>query len=457
MRLNKLHKYSAAITFLAMEIFAVLAFSFSGNFIVYGAISLALAILLILFNIAEMKIDGISSIAFFFLPLFLFSTITALSVYSRSHAYVGDFSTVELVFIPIAFIAMSFTGYLLSVDKSFKMSTLLIVIYSALGVLCLINLIVNFVNFGAFYTVLYKGYHMYYGGVMSETTVDKMAYVLEGLKFIEVRMPRYVLFPALLFTSSIALLFVSPKENKRTFIIYSIFVLVSLLSLIFVPSLLGLFSVVLILLIDAIIFIYQRFEKIRKAIRIVILTGLILAGLLFLFIILNNQSAIPFVHNLTSGNSFLNRLFNTNGIINKYNPLVENIFSKEKFLGYIVDNMINQNEVHMSGSFLFDFFMTSGVIGVIAFIFALVVGFKGFKNYFSKENDNLYIKVTLLTFVIFYLAYIGTFNDTEYAIYYKLYQPVYMSAPFLIMIFIFSYILAKGNVAKSEGGKEDEK
>ena len=167
-KLSRLHKYGAAISFLAMEIFALIAFSFGSSYILYGALSLALLVLLILFNIKEISVDGMSSIALFFLPLFLFTVVTALGVYSRAHLHEGDFNIGELVFIPLGLLPMSFSGYLLSIDKTFKISTFLTVIFSALGVLCLINLIVNLVNFGPFYTVIYKGYHMYYGGVMSD-------------------------------------------------------------------------------------------------------------------------------------------------------------------------------------------------------------------------------------------------------------------------------------------------
>lgn len=441
-KLSKLHKYGAAISFLAMEIFAMIAFSFGSNYTLYGALCLALVVLLILFNIKEITVDGVSSIAFFFLPLFLFTIITAFGVYARSHAYIGDYSISDLVFIPLGILPVSFIGYMLSVDKTFKISTFLLVIYSALGILVAINLIVNLVNFGAFYPIIYKGYHMYYGGVMSEVTVDEMAYTLEGFKFIEVKMAHYVLYPILLLTSSTALLFVSPKEQKKTFIFYSATTFAAILALILVPSKLGLFYAILVLLIDLVIFLMKRFDKSRRPFLIAfnVIIGLGIFG--YLFLILNQQSVLP-LHRLTESNSFLNRLFNTNAIVNKYNPLIENVFSGEKFLGFAVYSQTLLDEAHMSGSFFFDFFMTSGVIGVIAFLFAIVIGFKGFGRYFKSENDNFYVKALLIAFVLVYLIFTGTFDNTEYGIYYSVYKPIFMSGPFLIMIFIFSYVLAK--------------
>jgi hypothetical protein len=186
----------------------------------------------------------------------------------------------------------------------------------------------------------------------------------------------------------------------------------------------------------------KRFDKSRRPFLIAfnVIIGLGIFG--YLFLILNQQSVLP-LHRLTESNSFLNKLFNTNAIVNKYNPLIENVFSGEKFLGFAVYSQTLLDEAHMSGSFFFDFFMTSGVIGVIAFLFAIVIGFKGFGRYFKSENDNFYVKALLIAFVLVYLIFTGTFDNTEYGIYYSVYKPIFMSGPFLIMIFIFSYVLAK--------------
>ena len=450
-KLSKLHKYGAAISFLAMEIFALIAFSFGNNYVLYGALSLALLILLIIFNIKEITVDGVSSIALFFLPLFLFTVITAVGVYMRSHVYAGHYSMAELIFIPLGLLPMAFSGYMLSIDRTFKISTFLVVIYSALGILSLVNLGVNLVNFGPFYSLIYKDYYMYYGGAISEVAVGDMAYVLEGFKFIEVRMERYLLFPSLLLTSSIALLFISPKE-RRLFFTYVAFSVVGLFSLIFVPTLKALIVVVLVLLIDAVIFLLKKFAVVRKPAKYVLYVGLALTVLLALVIVLNNQSKIPFVHNITANNSFLNRLFNTNGYVSKINPLVFDVLCSDNFLGFAVDKSdiysLYPPELHMSGCFYFDTFMTSGVIGVIAIMFALFIGLKGFKKYFLSEKDNFYSKAVLVSLVVFYLIYIGLFNNTEYGIFYKIYQPVFISGPFMIVVFILSYVLGRTYEAK---------
>ena len=375
----------------------------------------------------------------------------------RSHASVGHYSTAELLFIPLGLLPMAFSGYMLSIDKTFKITTFLVVIYSALGILSLVNLFVNLVNFGPFYSLIYKDYYMYYGGAMSDVAVGEMAYVLEGFKFIEVKMERYLLFPSLLLTSSIALFFISPKE-KKLFVTYCLFSVVGLLSLIFVPTIKGLISFVLILLIDVVIFLLKKFEVLRKPAKYILYVGLVLAALLALAIVLNNQTVLPF-HKFTTSNSLLNKIFNTNKYVAQLNLLTYNVLCSDNFLGFAVDkadiHSIYPPEVHMSGIFYFDTFMTSGVIGVVAICFALFVGVKAFKKYFLVDKDKFYAKAVLIAFVVFYLINIGVLlNNTEYGVFYTIYQPVYMSGPFMLLIFILSYVLASTYVPKAEVKEE---
>ena len=100
-RFKGLSKYIAATSFLAMEVFAFIAFSFGANFILYGSLTLALMIILIIFSLAEIKKRGISDFVFLLFPLFIFGIVTALGVYMRSHAYAGHFSNAELVLASI--------------------------------------------------------------------------------------------------------------------------------------------------------------------------------------------------------------------------------------------------------------------------------------------------------------------------------------------------------------------
>lgn len=460
-KLKQLGKYSAAITFLALEFLALIAFNFSGSFVVFGALSLALLVLLILFNIGEIKANGLSNVGLFFIPLFLFTMLSVVSGYFIPHAKVGDFSYAELVFIPLGILPIAFVGYLLSIDRNFKIKNLLVVVFGALALYTLINLMVNLVNLGAFYPILLKGYYLYYGGKVSPLPVNEFAYTLEGFKFIEVEMSHYVLYPALLLTSSVMLIYLSPKKETKFFVIYSIYTFIALLALILVPSILSLLSVIIVALLLLVIFIGKRYVKSRKVFKIILYVGLALFLIFYLLFLANKQSALSGISNAISGNGLLNRIFNENKYARLYAPVISDIFSSEHIFGFAAQDVgaLYPEEVHLSGGFIFDSFMTSGLFGTIFLFIFIFIGFKAFKKYFHSHSDEFPYQAAMLLFVVVFVGYSAFFNSGEYALYYNVYKPIVLTAPFMLMSFIFVYVYSKGHpyVEEKKEEKENEK
>lgn len=456
-KILNLPKYNVVATFFALEVFAFIAFSFGSSFILFGVLSLVLMIGLILFSIKEINVDGISNIAALIFPLIMFVLMTVLGSYMRAHVYLGDYNVAENVFVPIGILSIALCGYLLSLNNTFKIKTFLIVVFSALGVLVLINFLINLINFGPFYSIIYKNYYMYYAGKRSSLPLDKMAYTLEGFKFIEVKMSHYALYPALLLSSSIMLFKTNPKEEKKTFILYCAFSLAALLALIFVPSIYSLFIVIAVLMIDGITLLYQKVEKSRKPLTYAMYVIIILGSLLFLVMLINNQSWASGIRNIIANNSLLNRLLNTNRIVNHFNVMLTDVIGGNflGFYGHQISEVVI-DEAHLSGSFFFDTFMTSGVIGVIALSFFLIYGLKTFKNYFLYSNEDDKVKNVLLVLILVLYAYSFFFYEGEYGVYYSVMKPFYMTGPFMISLFIFVYVASKGKIDKKKV-KEQEK
>lgn len=447
-KLKLFNKYSAAITFLAFEFFALIAFNYSGSFVLFGSLSLGLCILLILFNISEIKSKGLSSVALFFIPLFLFVLLTAVGNYNIVHTRVfGHFSWAETVFIPLGLLAMAFNGYLLSVDKNFKIKTFIIVMFSALAVYVLINFIYNLISFGAFYPIFYKGYYLYYSGMKSELPVNEFAYVLEGFKFVEVKMAHYVLFPLLLLSSSVMLLFTSPRKERGYFFTFLAFTILAILSLVLIPSMLSLVGIILVALLLLIIYLGKTYIKTRKAFKIILFIVLGLALLGYLFYVITVSTGIS-----NSFTGVLDRLFNSNRYSQRINPILINLFSSSKFLGFFGNQAGPSivDEVSLSGFFIFDSFMTSGVIGAVAIFIFIFLGFKSFKKYFYSHKDEFKYQAAMLLFLIVFVGYSAFFNEGEYTLYYNVYKPIYLTSPFIIMIFMLSYVICKSRVEHSE-------
>ena len=451
-----LGKYSAAITFLAFEFFALIAFNYSGSFALFGALSLALCALLILFNFAEIKLNGLSNVGLFFIPLFLFILLTGFGTYSIAHTKYGDFSWAETVFIPLGLLPMAFNGYMLSIDKHFKIKTFITVIFAALAVYVLINFVYNLISFGAFYPIFYKGYYMYYDGVKSEVPVNEMAYALEGFKFIEVKMSHYVLYPLLLLSSSVMLLYTSPVKEKGYFYTYLIFTLLSVLSLALIPSILSIAGILVVAVLLLVIYLSKQYIVARSIFKYVFYFGLVLFIGFYLFYVVVIATGV-----YQSFSGILAKI-TSNKYAQEINPLLVNLFSSDKFLGFAVNPAagpgLNPVEVYPTGYFIFDSFMTSGVIGALAIFIFIFLGFKSFKPYFKSHSDEFRYQAVLLLFAILFVGYSAFFNSVDYALYYRMYKPIYMTAPFMIMVFIFSYVICKPrvNMVKETKVKEEE-
>lgn len=450
-KLSKLSNYAILGSFLAIEVFAFVMFSFGSSFLFFGILSFALLIILCLLSVKELKVDGFMSSMILIFPLLLFVLLTALSNYSVGHAKLGDFSIAEIVFLPIGLLSAGLCGTLLSKNKTFKFSTFILVIFSALALLVFINLLINMINFGWFYSIKYKGYYMYYGGKRSDVEVSQIAYTLEGFQFIETKMSHYAMYPALLLSSAVVLFNSKYIENKPKFLTYLGFVVLGVLSLVLVPSIIGAIFAVVIIITDALILLFNKFKVNMKPFKVILYCGLICAVLVVAVMILNNN--VESVAKIISKNSFLNRIFNTNRFVENYNVALKGIFTRDRFFGFFVERIttIDVIELHATSSGFFDSFMTSGVIGTVMLVVLFYFGFKGFtKNKYLSPKEKSYNNA-LLAFIILFAFMLLFFYDTEYGIFHQVYRPFYMTGPFMTVVFIMFYINSKGQL--SNGGR----
>ena len=100
--------------------------------------------------------------------------------------------------------------------------------------------------------------------------------------------------------------------------------------------------------------------------------------------------------------------------------------------------------------------MTSGVLGALGLFLFIFFGFKTFKQYFKAHRDEFRLQATMLLFLVIFVFFAGLFGSGEYALYYNIYRPVYLTAPFMLMVFMFSYVVCKTK-ASVETGKEEIK
>lgn len=450
--------YSPVVIFLVLEVFAFVAFSFGDSYLLYGILGLVILALLLLVTFKEIKYDGVVRSAFFFFPLLVYGVVTAVSLYYRTNTNV-DMTT--KVFIPICLTVFAASGAIISLNKSFKISTALLVIYSTIALVTLLNFIMTMVQFTPFYTIFYRDYKMYHAGQISEQTVGNIAYALVGYQYKEVTVGYFSLFPSLLLTSSIMLFFISPKKDTWRFITYAGFTLLAFLSLLFTPTILSLVTDLIVIVVITILVLFSKKILPAKPIKIgiIVLLSLVFVGVILLFLNAQEWDWLAGYRNFIANNQVLNKLFNNNYIAKSIKDILYDLFSKEKFFGFYFSRPVYDIVAVPSNSWLFDNLITSGFLGAIFFLFAVIYGFLGLGKYMRYSKDDIKDKTVLSSFIISYVLYTLVSGDVYYQIFERKYNFVYMMGPFLIVILLLGYANSKGRkdyVLFKEGVQQNE-
>lgn len=440
--------YGLVVGFLCLEVLAFVSFYLGHSFILYGILSIVLAALLLLVTFRQIKKDGISSFAFFLFPLFVFGLLTALSGFNYSS--VGAIGIAESVFVPIALTLFGLCGFLSAYIDKFKIKTALLVIYSALAVFVFINLLIIMIYYVPFYTLIYKNSYIFYEGKPSAEPIGSMAYMLFGFQIKEVSIEYWTLFPSLLLTAVIPLFFIKYKENKKMFLIYLGMSALAFISLLFTISKLTLITDFILVVGIAMIILVAKCKQTRSIFdwMMIVLGALLLLFIIILFI--TAQTSWGFtsgIRKAISGNALMNRLFISNRYSSSVLVIFQDLFTSFKLFGcpvggyaYQYDNGVAQV---LSGIWLFDNLMSSGLFGAVFFLAAIVIGVRRLFKYVSLGEDKDEDKYLLVSYVLVFLFLSLVLLDPEPLINSAKLSPMFTSAPLLVTLFLLGYSFNK--------------
>lgn len=451
--------YGIVVAFLCLEVLAFLGLSLGHSFILYGSLSLALALLLLLVTFRQIKKDGIATFAFFLFPLFIYGLLSALSTFVTVSD--GAIGLANGIFIPIALTFISLSGYLVSNIKGFDIQKALLVIYGSLAVFVLVNLIITMIYYVPFYTLIYKDYYIFYDGKPSAAPIGSTAYMLFGFQVLEVSVRYWSLFPTMLTTAAIALFFIKYKENKKVFIAYAVFAALGLISLLFTVNKYALISDFLLLVVMAGIIVFAKIPQSRNIIKYIIYVGLGLFLILSIVMFINAQTWgwVSGIKNAIASNSLLNRLFNTNFLVTGINAILWESLNLGKifgsFVGVVAGTGYGVNQ-QLAGTWIFDNVLTSGIFGAIFFDFALFIGLRQMMKYWKNSKDLDVNKYLIMGFVITLFVICGILYDGTPLINSNNLFPIYMFAPFLIALFLISYTFKEEKAVESQNEEKEE-
>lgn len=426
------------LSFLILEVLAFVGFSLGNSFIIYGLVGIVTLFLILFFTNIQFKKEGKTTLLQFAIPLIIFAALTILSGFGRYFDLLTNF------FVPLSFVAFAGVGYFATQYKEFKLKYAFFAIYGSIALLTFISYIYTMIQFVPFYTIIYRNSYIFFDGAPSRAPIGEIAYFLMGFSFMEVSVDFFSLFPSVLATSIVALFFINPRKEKKTFLIYVLFAAIGWIPLITMPTKMTILSTAFLAIVLAIVILGFKGIIKSKAIKYITYSFVGVVSVVFLFTLLNANLNLGFVQN----NPLLNKIFNANGLATSFNFVLGNIFKGTNFLGFNFVQFIEHGYdgfYGLSNSWFFDNFIYSGVIGFILFIAVIYFGIKAIKKFFIEHDEPQVNKVLLVSFILGFLTFTLIAYDAQPYINYMNYIPYYMTGPFLICIFLMGYVFRENN------------
>ena len=438
-------KNKSIVTFLILEVVALTAFNFGNVGHIFGLAGGVLAILAAIFAVC------ISENKKSFLPLLIpVGLLLVISFSGSLNAFSKGFSKLSNLSVLLSLPGFMVLGFALRKFNDVKPRIVLIVVGVALAGITLFGLFSTLIEYGFFYTLIYKNTpNYYYNGIPYDVT--KEMYWLSGFSFGEIYIEYGSLFAILCASFLPGLLFLSPKKDRNDFIITAGIGGVGLLSLILLPN----FKALIILVVVSLFALVYRFlrnnKKAMKIIGILFISGLGLAILFFVISLVNAAAGYKLP-------GILNRIFVENRIMQKATPIYSALFTKHN--GKPV-HLFGANTIYSSGDlviwqdsnvFEVELLKEIGLLGTFVFgAFLVVMGYFIY-HYLKQSEDENHIKVIFVTILLGFFVYESFFNTIVIAPHEQAYEAFLRTPTLLVILFIFGYIFT----APSKKEEQDE-
>lgn len=431
---NKQEDFSSIAIFLIFECVALLCFCLGGIAIIFHYVGFVVAVFSLIFSYKNFDKKEIGSLALIGVPIVVIGAFCAFGKLFGGFSYFGSNFGVFLS-IPGFFLL----GISARRTKTFSVETALLCMGVGAALLVLISLFSTWIQYGLFYTLIYRNTpNYYYNGFLYNVT-SEMSW-LNGLKFTEVSLKYSGLFGVCLCSSLPSLLFISPKKQTKKFTIVAAIGLVGFLSIITLVNVTALIFLIPIVVIAVIYKYLNNKEKVMRVIKIVLL---VLVGLICLFLLTATLNAmIPGIRSFTSSNGFLNRIYNSNRIISPFNDVIEAAFKSFNIFGFPLyhaadTEMMNETIIYTNtGNFVLEITKEGGIFALLSILTVIVVMVLSTIKYLKKGKDSNGLKVTVLSLLVCFFTYCS-FNWDIYPFTHQSdYLSVARSFPFMMILFV---------------------
>lgn len=442
MKDNFFVKNKSIITFLILEVVALTAFNFGNNSAIFGIVGGALALISFLFVFKSIK--NKKNLLTLLIPLGLILIVSIMGGVNDFSRFFETYTNIALIVALPGFLAL---GFFLRNLNDVKPKTVLLIIGGALAAICLFGLFSTLIEYGLFYSLIYKKTpNYYYNGTPFDVT--KEMYWLSGFEFNETFIEYGSLFAVLAASFLVALLFISPKKEKREFVAFAVIGGIGLLTLLIIPN----FKALIVLVVAAEFAMIYKFLKGQKKVQKILgfsFLGIIGLGLIFFIIALIN-AAIGF--------KFLDRIFVNNGLMKNASVVMDAIMSKN-FDGSLnlfglVPLMTNETAfLTNTGIFEIELLKEVGVFGTVIFAgFIIYMGYLIWR-YLVNSKDNDSHKATFIVLLLAFFIYETFFHTINVSVHKQEYNAFLRSPLFFVVLFVMGYLISDSR--KKEAVKDE--
>jgi len=432
---TKLHalvdKYDALLIFLVIECLALTAFSLADANIIFRYLGFIICVVLIPFALMFTSKQEWLSLGLFSIPLVVIAFLTGFSTFTIGMG----FGLLDNLSVFLGTLAFFFLGFAVRRVKKFKIEVALLAIGAAMALLVFLSLVYSLYQYGPFHVSLYEGLVYYYDGrlfVVSEETKW-----LLGFSFVEISIDYVTLFGTMISTALAGLLYISPSKEPRKFLLTALIGGVGLLSIIVLPNWNALYLLIPVLLFAILYRFVKARDKVGSVVQYAFFGVLGVMGIVLLVAVLN-AAGVDFISNSIAGNSFLNRLFNTNRFVSPINEVLRPMLTSAGLFGFPLTEI--EGLIANTGAFEFEIVKEGGFFAFLALLVFLTLIIFSLSRYSAKSKDSAFVKIIILSFLIATFLHSSFLWKTFPLIYEDdYYFSFFRSAPYLIVLFLLGY------------------
>ena len=414
-----IRRYDTVFAFLTLEIIALTAFGIGGvtGIKILEILGFFVGLFAFPFIRNHYSNEDIKKNLFFLIPFGVLSVLMGFSAFYVRYYGMNLTGIVYMLLTALGTIGFFLLGFSVDKNKAAKKEYILYALLGGLALYCVIVGLYSLIRYGFFYAAQYRGMFYYYKGVFFP--VDTETKMLLGFEFTEVSLKYGSIAGIILASSGAGLFALSPKNDRRKFIILSSFALIGLLYLLVIPYVAGL---VFVLLAYAFGFLYTMVRKVlagkdnaKKNVHEIskwvfyILIGLVAIGVV-LFLTEPWFGLISKLCNAVFGRvpGFIaNTLAVTNDVF--YNGAADlHRFNLTSFLfGYHA----NYLDPHMTRFFPLNVLWQNGVLAFLLLVYVVMYALKNSRDYLAKGEDDLHFRLSVIAMMGALFLYICFYSD----------------------------------------------